>query len=105
MARENFDSPHHHPGPGARTGDAHAFTRLSAVSHQAVADFCAAIEFAVHRDPATTGELAELRKALRAIAREAHAAHMLPEQMLMGLRDVWSKVCGRVPDPDSNDSE
>ena len=99
MTRDHFEEnavPH--------TGHTREFPLLSAISQQALSEFCAALEFAVHNDAITEGELQTLRKTLLRIAREAHASHMLPEQLLIGLRQAWLRVCGRTPGPDMYDA-
>ena len=88
MRNEHFESDPAQPS-GAR-----AFPRLASISDDAIADFCSAVEFAVHHHQITRGELADLRRALRALAREAHTAHLQPEVLLLGVRQVWSHMCG-----------
>ena len=99
MRNEHFESDPTQPS-GAR-----AFPRLASISDQAIADFCSAVEFAVHHHPITRGELADLRQALRALAREAHTAHLQPEVLLLGVRQIWSQICGNLADPDMHDAD
>ena len=76
---------------------------MPGVSAGAMAAFCDAIEFAIHGEPPTHGELGALRAALRRIAREAQATGVAVEKMLLGLKAVWTDVCGREPKPDMHD--
>ena len=98
MNHDHLENALPHPNRGR------SLRLASSVSAQSIAEFCASLEFAVHNQAITEGERRSLRKALSQIAREAHAAHMLPEHLLIGLREVWSAVCGHTPGPDMYDA-
>jgi hypothetical protein len=76
---------------------------IAGISTGAVAAFCDAIEFGVHAERPTEGELEALRAALRRIARESRASGLTAERMLIGLKAVWTRVCQRQPSPDMHD--
>lgn len=76
---------------------------MPGISGRAVADFCDAVEFALYNAEATEADEQRLSDALLAIAREAHQKAMTAERVLIGLKAVWSKVCGHPPDPDVTD--
>jgi hypothetical protein len=81
----------------------HAQFSIDGITAAAVARFCDAIEFGIYDNDPSHTEMLELQRALTAIAREAHAAGMPVERMLIGLKSVWTKVCGRQPAPDMHD--
>ena len=76
---------------------------IPGISAAAVVDFCDAVEFALYNTDATEADERTLRDALLAIAREAHQKGITAERVLIGLKAVWSKVCGHFPEPDVND--
>jgi hypothetical protein len=77
---------------------------MEGVSAGAVAAFCDAIEFGIHEELPTAGEIQALRMALRRIVMESQASGLTPERMLIGLKTVWIKVCHRHPAPDMHDA-
>ena len=91
-ARDRFNEPGRY--------DRQPRTAIDGISLANVNSFCDAIEFAALRDAPTDGELGELRRVLRDIARGAHANHDQPERGLLSLRKAWACVCqvGRPPD-------
>lgn len=82
---------------------AYADASMPGISPAAVVDFCDAVEFALYKAEATEADERTLRDALLAIAREAHQKGITAERVLIGLKAVWSKVCGHFPEPDVND--
>ena len=80
-----------------------ALSHVRGLSERAVADFCDAIEFGIHREAPTESEVYRLQNVLAALAREAHVAGMQPEHFLLALKYAWSSICNRQPEPDMHD--
>ena len=80
-----------------------ALPSVEGISTGAIAAFCDAIEFGVHEELPSESEVMALRAALRRVVMEAQAAGLTPERMLIGLKNVWIRVCQRHPAPDMHD--